>query len=168
MVDEVGKDVVRFTMLTRKADAQMDFDFAKVVEASKDNPVFYVQYAHARISSLHRKAKTEVPDLPAEADLTPARRGGAGAGQAGRAIPADRRERGRGARAAPRSLSTSTTSPPAFHAQWNKGNDDPARRFLVAQDPALTRARLELAAAIGQIVRNGLGIMGVAAAEEMA
>ena len=55
VVDEVGKDVVRFTMLTRKADAQMDFDFAKVVEASKDNPVFYVQYAHARIASLHRK-----------------------------------------------------------------------------------------------------------------
>ncbi len=54
--DEVGKDVVRFTMLTRKADAQMDFDFAKVVEASKDNPVFYVQYAHARICSLHRRA----------------------------------------------------------------------------------------------------------------
>jgi arginyl-tRNA synthetase len=69
VVNEVGKDVVRFTMLTRKADAQMDFDFAKVVEASKDNPVFYVQYAHARIRSLHRKVGTEVPDLPAEADL---------------------------------------------------------------------------------------------------
>ena len=56
VVEEVGKDVVRFTMLTRRADAQMDFDFAKVVEASKDNPVFYVQYAHARIRSLHRRA----------------------------------------------------------------------------------------------------------------
>jgi arginyl-tRNA synthetase len=56
----------------------------------------------------------------------------------------------------------------AFHAQWNKGNDDPTRRFLLAQNPDLTRARLELAAAIGQIIRNGLGIMGVAAAEEMA
>ena len=55
----------------------------------------------------------------------------------------------------------------AFHAQWNKGNDDPARRFLVAQNPDLTRARLELASAIGQVVRNGLAIMGVAAAEEM-
>jgi arginyl-tRNA synthetase len=59
VVREVGKDVVRFTMLTRKADAQMDFDFAKVVEASKDNPVFYVQYAHARIGSLQRKAAEE-------------------------------------------------------------------------------------------------------------
>src|SRR5690606_32008087 len=59
MVDEVGKDVVRFTMLTRKPEAQMDFDFAKVVEASKDNPVFYVQYAHARIHSTLRKAGAE-------------------------------------------------------------------------------------------------------------
>lgn len=68
VVGEVGKDVVRFTMLTRKADAQMDFDFAKVVEASKDNPVFYVQYAHARIASLGRRAaeagiQLPVPDL---------------------------------------------------------------------------------------------------------
>src|SRR3546814_13843642 len=65
VVNEVGKDVVRFTMLTRKADAQMDFDFAKVVEASKDNPVFYVQYAHARICSLERKAKEAGVALPA-------------------------------------------------------------------------------------------------------
>jgi arginyl-tRNA synthetase len=69
VVEEVGKDVVRFTMLTRKNDAQMDFDFAKVVEASKDNPVFYVQYAHARISSLLRKAAEEGVDLAAPADL---------------------------------------------------------------------------------------------------
>ena len=70
VVDEVGKDVVRFTMLTRKADAQMDFDFAKVVEASKDNPVFYVQYAHARICSLHRRAKEAGIDLSGPADLS--------------------------------------------------------------------------------------------------
>jgi arginyl-tRNA synthetase len=68
VVNEVGKDVVRFTMLTRKADAQMDFDFAKVVEASKDNPVFYVQYAHARIHSLMRKAAEEGIALPATPD----------------------------------------------------------------------------------------------------
>src|SRR3546814_3114997 len=65
VIEEVGKDVVRFTMLTRKSDAQMDFDFAKVVEASKDNPVFYVQYAHARICSLERKAKEAGVALPA-------------------------------------------------------------------------------------------------------
>ena len=69
VVREVGKDVVRFTMLTRKADAQMDFDFAKVVEASKDNPVFYVQYAHARIRSIGRKPAElgmALPDGPAD------------------------------------------------------------------------------------------------------
>ena len=70
VVREVGKDVVRFTMLTRKADAQMDFDFAKVVEASKDNPVFYVQYAHARVRSLQRKAAAEGMALPDAADLS--------------------------------------------------------------------------------------------------
>src|SRR6185369_8767828 len=69
VVQEVGKDVVRFTMLTRKADAQMDFDFAKVVEASKDNPVFYVQYAHARVASLHRRA-AEAGVVCGEADLS--------------------------------------------------------------------------------------------------
>src|SRR3546814_9358423 len=69
VVSEVGKDVVRFTMLTRKADAQMDFDFAKVVEASKDNPVFYVNYAHARIASLHRRAEEVGIDCPG-ADLS--------------------------------------------------------------------------------------------------
>jgi arginyl-tRNA synthetase len=167
VVEEVGKDVVRFTMLTRKADAQMDFDFAKVVEASKDNPVFYVQYAHARICSLHRKVKDEVPDLPCEADLD--------------LLDAEEMALVKLAAQFPRIVEGAAQAhephriafylhdlAAAFHAQWNKGNDDPARRFLVAQNPALTRARLELAAAIGQIVRNGLGIMGVAAAEEMA
>ncbi|MEA3029304.1 MAG: arginyl-tRNA synthetase, partial [Sphingomonadales bacterium] len=70
VVEEVGRDVVRFTMLTRKNDAQMDFDFARVVEASKDNPVFYVQYAHARICSLHRRADEAGIVLPAQADLS--------------------------------------------------------------------------------------------------
>jgi arginyl-tRNA synthetase len=167
VVGEVGKDVVRFTMLTRKADAQMDFDFAKVVEASKDNPVFYVQYAHARIRSLHRKVATEVADLPGDADLS----------------LLDEEELGLVKLAAqfPRIVESAADAhephrvafylhdlAAAFHAQWNKGNDDPARRFLVAQDAGLTRARLELAAGIGQIIRNGLAIMGVAAAEEMA
>jgi arginyl-tRNA synthetase len=167
VVEEVGKDVVRFTMLTRKNDAQMDFDFAKVVEASKDNPVFYVQYAHARIRSLHRKVGAEVPDLPAQADLA----------------LLDDEELGLVKLAAqfPRIVESAAQAhephriafylhdlAASFHALWNRGNDDASRRFLVAQDAALTRARLELAAAIGQIIRNGLGIMGVAAAEEMA
>ena len=101
MVEEVGKDVVRFTMLTRKTDAQMDFDFAKVVEASKDNPVFYVQYAHARIRSLHRKAAEEGIDLPAAADLSLLDEDELALVKLAAQFPRDRRERGRRARAAP-------------------------------------------------------------------
>jgi arginyl-tRNA synthetase len=97
VVEEVGKDVVRFTMLTRKNDAQMDFDFAKVVEASKDNPVFYVQYAHARISSLLRKAGEERIDLSAPADLDLLDAEELGTGQDRRPVPADRGGGGGGA-----------------------------------------------------------------------
>jgi arginyl-tRNA synthetase len=166
VVEEVGKDVVRFTMLTRKNDAQMDFDFAKVVEASKDNPVFYVQYAHARISSLHRKAKAEMPDLPPEADLSLLDEDELGLVKAAAQFP-------RVVEAAAQAHEPHRIAfylgdlASAFHQQWNKGNDDPSKRFLLIQNPALTRARLELASAIGQVIRNGLGIMGVAAAEEM-
>jgi len=166
VVEEVGKDVVRFTMLTRKNDAQMDFDFARVVEASKDNPVFYVQYAHARICSLHRRAKEAGLELPAPADLS----------------LLDEEELALISLAAqfPRVVEAAAAAhephriafylgdlAAAFHAQWNKGNDAPEKRFLMAQNPELTRARLELADAIGQVVRNGLGVMGVTAAEEM-
>jgi arginyl-tRNA synthetase len=166
VVREVGKDVVRFTMLTRKADAQMDFDFAKVVEASKDNPVFYVQYAHARISSLHRKVATEVPDLPAEADLSLLDEEELVLVKLGAQFP--RVVESAALAHEPHRIAFYLYDlAGAFHALWNKGNDDPARRFLLAQSPALTRARLELARAIGQIVRNGLAIMGVTAAEEM-
>jgi arginyl-tRNA synthetase len=166
VVEEVGKDVVRFTMLTRKNDAQMDFDFAKVVEASKDNPVFYVQYAHARISSLKRRAADEGVDLGSEPDLT--------------LLDADDLQLVQLAAQFPRIVEAAAQAhephriafylhdlAAAFHAQWNKGNDDPSKRFLLAHNFNLSRARMELASAIGQIVRNGLGIMGVAAAEEM-
>ena len=166
VVGEVGKDVVRFTMLTRKSDAQMDFDFARVVEASKDNPVFYVQYAHARIRSLHRKAAAEGIAVGGEADLS--------------LLDADELALVKLAAQYPRIVDAAAAAhephriafylgdlAAAFHALWNKGNDDPSRRFLLAQYPELTRARLALADAIGQIIRNGLGIMGVAAAEEM-
>ena len=138
VVEEVGKDVVRFTMLTRKPDAQMDFDFAKVVEASKDNPVFYVQYAHARIRSLQRRAAEAGLEARRRADLAPARRRGAGAGQARRPVPAHRRGGGRRRTSRTGSPSTSATSPRAFHALWNRGNDDPSRRFLIEDNPELT------------------------------
>lgn len=164
VVREVGKDVVRFTMLTRKADAQMDFDFAKVVEASKDNPVFYVQYAHARIRSLQRKA-AELglagegdPALLDEGELALVKV----AAQFPRIV-----EQAAATREPHRVAFYLYDLAAAFHALWNRGNDDPDRRFLVQDRPDITRARLFLAAAIGQIIRNGLSIMGVAAAEEM-
>ena len=166
VVEEVGKDVVRFTMLTRKNDAQMDFDFAKVVEASKDNPVFYVQYAHARISSLKRKAAEAGVDLGDPADL----------------LLLDDEELALVKRAAqyPRVLEGAALAhephriafylyelAAEFHALWNRGNDDPERRFLLEKNPQLSRARLELAMGIAQIIKSGLALMGVAATEEM-
>ena len=166
VVNEVGKDVVRFMMLTRRADAPLDFDFTKVVEASKDNPVFYVQYAHARISSLKRKAAEAGVDLAAAADLS----------------LLDEEELALVKRAAqyPRTVESAALAhephriafylydlAAEFHALWNRGNDDPERRFLVENNPQLSRARLELAFGIAQIIRSGLDLMGVAATEEM-
>jgi arginyl-tRNA synthetase len=165
VVREVGKDVVRFTMLTRRSDAQMDFDFAKVVEASKDNPVFYVQYAHARIRSLHRRA-AEAGIVAGNHDLS--------------LLETDELALMKLAAQFPRMVETAAQArephriafylydlAAAFHAQWNVGNDRPERRFLMPDNPAATAARLALAAAIGQIIHNGLAIMGVDAAEEM-
>ena len=166
VVSEVGKDVVRFMMLTRRADAPLDFDFMKVVEASKDNPVFYVQYAHARISSLKRKAAEAGVDIAGPADLA----------------LLDEEELSLVKRAAqyPRAVESAAVAhephriafylydlAAEFHALWNRGNDDSARRFLIENNPQLSRARLELAIGIGQIIRSGLDLMGVAATEEM-
>ena len=166
VVREVGKDVVRFMMLTRRADAPLDFDFAKVVEASKENPVFYVQYAHARISSLKRKAADAGVDLGSAADLE--------------LLDDEELALVKLAVQYPRVIEGAATAhephriafylydlAAAFHALWNRGNDDPGRRFLVENNPQLSRARLELALGIGQIIRSGLGLMGVEAAEEM-
>ena len=166
VVNEVGKDVVRFMMLTKRSDTPLDFDFAKVVEASKDNPVFYVQYAHARISSLKRKSAEAGVDLASDADLS----------------LLDEEELALVKRAAqyPRVLEGAAMAhephriafylydlAAEFHALWNRGNDDPERRFLIENNPQLSRARLELALGVGQIIRSGLALMGVAAAEEM-
>jgi arginyl-tRNA synthetase len=166
VVNEVGKDVVRFTMLTRKPDAQMDFDFAKVVEASKDNPVFYVNYAHARIMSLHRRAAEAGVECPRAPDLSQ--------------LGTDELALVKLAAQFPRVVETAAVArephriafylydlSAAFHAQWNVGNDRPESRFLVPERPDLTCARLFLADAIGQIIRNGLAIMGVEAVQEM-
>ena len=165
VVEMVGKDVVRFTMLTRKPEAQMDFDFDKVVEASKDNPVFYVQYAHARIRSTLRKAAAE---------------GFAPSGEVLEQLGAEELELVKLAAQFPRLVEAAAAArephriafylydlAAAFHAYWNLGNDKPEKRFIVAQDGKLTGARLYLASQIGQLVRNGLSILGVEAVEEM-
>ena len=165
VVEEVGKDVVRFTMLTRKPEAQMDFDFAHVVEASKDNPVFYLQYAHARICSTLRKAAAEgfAPD-PAglarlgEEELALVKL----AAQFPRQIEAAAQAR------EPHRIAFFLGDLAAgFHAYWNVGNERPEKRFIVAQDGELTGARLFLGQQIGQVIRNGLAVLGVAAVEEM-
>ncbi|NOU03270.1 MAG: arginine--tRNA ligase [Novosphingobium sp.] len=165
VVDMVGKDVVRFTMLTRKPDAQMDFDFDKVVEASKDNPVFYVQYAHARIRSTLRKAAAEgfAPsaeglELLGDEELALVKLGA----QFPRLV-----EAAAAAREPHRVAFFLYDLAGAFHSYWNLGNDKPEKRFIVAQDAKLTGARLYLASQIGQIVKNGLALLGVEAVEEM-
>lgn len=165
MVEEVGKDVVRFTMLTRKPEAQMEFDFAKVVEASKDNPVFYVQYAHARIQSSLRKGAAE--------GFTPS------AEHVDR-LGAEELELIKQAAQFPRIVEAAALAREphrlafylyelagVFHAYWNLGNDNPAKRFIVAQDADLSGARLFLASQLGQVIRNGLSLLGVEAVEEM-
>ncbi|MGB3378318.1 MAG: arginine--tRNA ligase [Allopontixanthobacter sediminis] len=165
MVEEVGKDVVRFTMLSRKPEAQMEFDFAKVVEASKDNPVFYVQYASARIHSTLRKGAAEgfapSPDHIA-------------------ALGAEELELVKHAAQFPRVVEAAAHAREPhrlafylyelageFHAYWNLGNDNTLKRFIVAQDADLSGARLFLASQIGQVLRNGLALLGVEAVEEM-
>ena len=165
VVNEVGKDVVRFTMLTRKADAQMDFDFAKVVEASKDNPVFYVNYAHARIASLHRKA-AEAGISCASANLSLLDTEELALVKLAAQFP--RVVEGAALAREPHRIAFYLYDlSAALHALWNVGNDRPERRFLLADQPALTCARLFLARGVGQIIRNGLGLMGVEAVQEM-
>ncbi|HEV2594000.1 MAG TPA: arginine--tRNA ligase [Sphingomicrobium sp.] len=166
VVNEVGRDVVRFMMLTRRADAPLDFDFVKVVEASKDNPVFYVQYAHARISSLRRKAHDAGVDLSTEANLLLL--DDEELALIKRAAQYSRVLEGAALAHEPHRIAFYLYDLAAeFHALWNRGNDDPERRFLLEKNPQLSRARLELALGIAQIIRSGLDLMGVAATEEM-
>lgn len=166
MIREVGKDAVRFTMLTRKADAQMDFDFAKVIEASRENPVFYVQYAHARICSTLRKAKKEE-------GFTPSLDGLDLLGSEEIALIREAANFPRIVEAAAKAAEPHRVAfylndlASAFHSYWNMGNDRPDKRFILAQEPQVSAARLFLAAQIGQVIRNGLGLMGVDAAESM-
>ncbi len=165
VVEMVGKDVVRFTMLTRKPDAQMDFDFDKVVEASKDNPVFYVQYAHARIRRNLRKG--------AEQGFAPSGENLALLGEEELALIKLAAQLPREIEAAARAREPHRIAfylydlAGAFHSYYNLGNERPEKRFIVEQDTQLTAARLFLATAIGQVIRNGLAVLGVEAVESM-
>ena len=170
VVDQVGPDVTRFVMLTRKNDAMLDFDFAKVLEQSRENPVFYVQYAHARVHSVLRKAaeagvatdmetlqRADLSQLDHEAELKLAQK----------------------LAEWPRMVETAARSNEPhriafylyelagdFHGLWNRGNDVPELRFL-QDDVALSQSKSALAQAAAIVIASGLGILGVKPAEEM-
>jgi arginyl-tRNA synthetase len=171
VIDEVGKDVVRFIMLTRKNDAPLDFDLAEVTEKSRDNPVFYVQYAHARIRSVQRHAaemgEATDPETLLEADL----------GLLGH--PAELALIKQLAQY-PRILAAATSQhephrvafylgdlAASFHALWNQGKEQPGLRFLSADDIPTSRARLALIGAVRIAIASGLDVMGVEPVEEM-
>ena len=171
VVREVGRDVVRFMMLTRRSDAQLDFDFAKVVEQSRENPVFYVQYAHARIRSVMRKA--------ADAGLSVDGLEAVSEEQLARLSAPEEAALIQLACQWPRQVEAAAQAhephrvafylydlAAAFHGLWNRGNDDPSLRFIV-DDAELSRARLALIGAVAQVIRNGLAVMGVEPVEEM-
>ncbi len=170
VVAQVGADVTRFHMLTRKNDAPLDFDFDKVLEQSKDNPVFYVQYAHARVSSVLRKAQEAgiaCDDATlAKADLS------LNAHEAEQALAAKLAEWPRLVEIAARTNEPHRIAfylyelAGEFHALWNRGNDAPELRFL-QDDIATSQAKIALARASAIVISAGLGILGVAPAEEM-
>ncbi len=173
VIDEVGRDPVRFMMLYRKNDATLDFDLAKVVEQSKDNPVFYVQYAHARAASVFRQAREAFPDL----DLSPAalaRADLSGLTDSGeldmmRLIAQVPRviEAAAAAHEPHRLAFHLYELASAFHSFWNKGKDLPQLRFVNQTDRKSTEARLALVAALKGVVASNLGILGVGAPDEM-
>jgi arginyl-tRNA synthetase len=173
VVDEVGKDVFRFIMLTRKNDQTLEFDFAKVTEQSKDNPVFYVQYAHARAASVMRHAAEQLP---------PAQLSDAALVQAPLDRLADPLELAliRLLASWPRIVEAAAEAhephriafflqevAAQFHLLWTKGKDEATLRFLVGGDPELTRARLALVRAVALVIASGLQVFGVDPVEEM-
>ena len=169
VVDEVGADVTRFVMLTRKNDAPLDFDFAKALEQSKDNPVFYVQYAHARAHSIFRTA--EAAGLARVAEGAEAM------------APLDHpAELALAAKVAewPRLVETAARHHEPhriafylyelasdFHGMWNRGKDEPRLRYVQEADPEGTAARLALVRAVSVVIAAGLGILGVTPMDEM-
>jgi arginyl-tRNA synthetase len=173
VVDEVGRDPVRFMMLYRKNDAPLDFDLAKVLEQSKDNPVFYVQYAHTRAKSVFRNAAEIFPQLSeASPELTSAdlsRLSDAGEIDLMRKLASFPVVVAAAARShEPHRLAFYLYDlASAFHAQWTRGNEMPHLRFIQAADGTLTTARLALIRANQQVLATGLALLGVHAPVEM-
>jgi arginyl-tRNA synthetase len=173
VVEEVGSDATRFMLLYRRNDAAMDFDFALVKEQTRDNPVFYVQYAHARACSVFRIAARDLPAL----DLSPAALRTADVTQL--ATPAEL-ELIRILAQWPRVVAAAALAhephriafylyeaAAAFHAFWARGKEDPSLRFVNADAPKLTLARLVLVDAVRQVLMNGLRLLGVSAPDEL-
>ena len=171
LVDQVGADATRFVMLTRKNDAPLDFDFDKVMEQTKENPVFYVQYAHARICSVLRRA--QLAEVPVDdADLRAADLAGL-TDHAELALAAKLAEFPRLIQIAARSNEPHRIAfylydlASEFHALWNKGNEQPELRFLQEDNLAASQAKIALIRATAVVISNGLGILGVQPAQEM-
>ncbi len=171
LVDQVGPDVTRFVMLTRKNDAPLDFDFDKVLEQSRENPVFYVQYANARVQSVLRRAgeagidvsdatlaAADLTRLSHDAELTVLRK----LAEWPRLVEIAARGN------EPHRIAFYLNELAGdFHSLWNRGNDDPALRFLQDGDIATSQAKIALAKAVSVVISAGLGILGVTPAREM-
>lgn len=177
MVERVGKDVMRLIMLTRKNDAPFDFDLAKVQEQSKDNPVFYIQYAHARCCSVFRQAREAMPDALARIDSKDSTLMGISLN-----LLTDSGELGliKLLAAWPRTIEAAAEAhephrlafylndvAAAFHGHWNRGKDDPGLRFIVEGNEELTLARLALVRGVQWVIASGLQVIGVTPVEEM-
>jgi arginyl-tRNA synthetase len=177
VVDEVGRDAVRFDMLYRKNDAVLDFDLAKVIEHTRENPVFYVQYGHARGMSVFRNARTEMPELPtADSALVAYLR----KAQLARLSDASEVSLLRRIALYPRVVEAAAVAhephriafylyelASEFHALWTRGKDLPHLRFIIQNDRETTKARLALVKGIVTVLASGLALLGVSAPEEM-
>ena len=177
VVDEVGKDAVRFMMLYRKNDAVLDFDLAKVIEQSRENPVFYVQYGHARGHSVFRNAREVIPDLPEEAGARSAFLADAVIERLTDPAELDLLRR---LALYPRMIeaAASVHEPhriafylydlaSEFHALWTRGRDLPYLRFIINNDAEITKARLALVQGVVSVLASGLAVLGVGAPDEM-
>jgi arginyl-tRNA synthetase len=177
VVDEVGRDAVRFMMLYRKNDATLDFDLAKVIEQSRDNPVFYVQYGHARGQSIFRNAREMLPDLPMDAAARAERLAGAALD---RLSDPDEIALIRKIALYPRLIEAAALAhephrisfylfelASEFHALYTRGKDAPHLRFIIQNDQTLTVARLALVEGVVTVLASGLSLLGVDAPDEM-